>query len=190
MRSKTGMKRAFWVDSITSAVLSDRALDRAVMLELSTLDEILFEAWNLGENIVIAWTQDERELHFLAVRHYELLEPHDYNSASADGEENSQSFIDAVLVGPKCIEAADFARLRAAFGTQVGIVRARLGPYLRAHPELISGLVTRYTISPLARRFFSVTNTRICIPPAAPTSPGRAPMTPHCRTPAYRSPPP
>ena len=147
MRSKTGTKRASWVDSITSAMLSDPKINRTAMQELSTLDEILFEAWNLGENILIAWTQDERELHFLAVRHYELLEPHDYNSASADGEGNSRSFIDAVLVGPKCVEAADFARLRAAFGSQVVIVRAQLGPYLRAHPKLISGLVTRYTVS-------------------------------------------
>lgn len=136
MRSKTGTKRASWVDSITSAILSDPTLDRAAMLELSTLDELLFEAWNLGENIVIAWTQGARELHFLAVRHYELLEPHDYRSASANGAGNSRSFIDAVLVGPKCIEAAEFSRLRAAFSTHVRIVHA-------------------------AHRFISATSTRI-----------------------------
>lgn len=150
MRSKTGLKRASWVDSITSAMLSDPDLDRAAVLELSTLDECLFAAWNLGENIVLAWTRDDRWLRFLAVRHYELLEPRGHRAD--DDNRDGRSFIDAVLAGSKCLGEADFVCLCSAFGQSAQIVSAPLGPYLATHPELISGLVSRYTVSLIQTR--------------------------------------
>lgn len=146
------MKRASWVDSITSAMLSDPKLDPAAMGELSRLDEILFEAWNLGENIVLAWTLEDAELRFLAVRHYELLEPHGMRTASGDIRPDTHAFIDTVLAGSKFVSGDDFERLREQFGRGARIVRARLGAYLSGHRDLVSVLVTRYSVSLIRER--------------------------------------
>ena len=62
------MKRSSWIEGITSAIGSGEALASEVREELSDLDAPLFEAWNLGENILLAWTQDLAERCFLAVR--------------------------------------------------------------------------------------------------------------------------
>jgi hypothetical protein len=146
------MKRASWVDSITSALLSDPGLDPVTMQEVYGIDEVLFAIWNLGENIVLAWTMDHGDLRFLAVRHYELLNQYDSRVATSDAVREVRDYVDTILAGPKAVAADEFERRRLLFGAAAQVVRAELGPYLALHADLISGLVTRYSVSLVRER--------------------------------------
>ena len=52
---------------------------------LTELDDGLFGAWDLGNNIVMAWTRDERQYRFLSVRHYAIIESFDAGRPDSSG---------------------------------------------------------------------------------------------------------
>lgn len=145
-------KRVSWIDSITSAVLTEGGLDPSAMHELQRIDEQLFAAWNLGENLLLAWTRAGEEVAFMAVRHYELLEPRAVDHGDPVAAAAARARIDAALVGGKCLPPGEFAALRTLFGAATRILRVPLGPYLARHPELVDGLLTRYGVSLVRER--------------------------------------
>ena len=61
---------------MAAATIEDRKQDlRAETRErLARLDRELFAVWNLGDNVLLAWTRMGNELLFLAVRHYAIPE--------------------------------------------------------------------------------------------------------------------
>jgi hypothetical protein len=66
------VKRTTWLDLFASPERSTRDMGAGVRDALSRLDDALFDLWNLGENVLLAWTHDDRELRFLCVRHYTI----------------------------------------------------------------------------------------------------------------------
>ena len=145
------MKRSSWIESITSTIGSIEALASEAREELSTLDALLFDAWNLGENILLAWTQDRTERRFLAVRHYKILEPFESGSTQADVRAERE-LINTVFAGPKLVEPPVFHRLNVSLGRAGRVIRADFRPNSQLSPELVSGLVTRYGVSLVTER--------------------------------------
>jgi hypothetical protein len=139
-------KRASWIDSLSCTVNENYAVTADAKQELSRIDEILYTAWNLGENILLAWTEEGNKLLFLSIRHYRLIEPLSGNEET--GESNEASIlINSLLAGSKFIPAHEFAILRKKFGNGVQIITADISPNLRVPAEFISILVTRYGVS-------------------------------------------
>lgn len=130
------LRRASWLDAVG---LASRSLSEESRAELQRLDEALFEEWNLGENIFLAWTRDADGLKFLSVRHYRTMEP--FSAEEAPGH----AFINALLEQPKFHEPGDFAALLAKVGKAGRVLKPRLGATLPA--DLVSRLVTRYSVS-------------------------------------------
>ena len=145
------MKRQTWLESVTNALGGKHSLTPWDQRDLSNLDSVLFEAWNLGENIVLAWTRDRAELRFLAVRHYMILEPFGAGSAAPGGQADRE-LINGILSGPKFVPPADFDRLGALLGGAARIVRAGVRPGCGLSPEIVSALVTRYGVSLVRER--------------------------------------
>ena len=50
------MKRSTWLDLLAGTEGRLRPIAAQVRDALSKLDDTLFELWNLGENVLLAWT--------------------------------------------------------------------------------------------------------------------------------------
>ena len=143
------MKRFSWVDSLASATGEVQTLTPPVRQALISLDDALFDVWNLGDNIVLIWTRDDREARFLAVRHYAIIEAFDPGSA-AKGDA-SGAFINGILAGPKLVPPAEFERICGVLGTSSRVFRATFEP-TRPSDALVTGLATRYGVSLVRER--------------------------------------
>jgi len=141
------MKRSGWLDSLASTLPADAVIDHAVRLELSGLDEALFDAWNLGENIVLAWTQDTTARSFLLIRHYAILEPFDQTLEAAPSD-----FMHDLLARPKQFGTAEFVALVGQFGGQAHVLRVPVRSAVVVAPQIVSGLVRRYSVTLVRNR--------------------------------------
>lgn len=144
------MKRSSWLDILVAASGDARALTRPLRQALSGLDDALFEVWNLGANIILVWTWDDREARFLAVRHYAIIEGfHDGPAApgSAPG-----AFINRILAGPKFVPPAQFDRLRVVLGAASRVFTRDLSAAERPSEAVVTRLVTRYGVSLVRER--------------------------------------
>lgn len=118
-----------------SAPLSPSARDF-----LGTLDEVLFAAWNLGDNLVLAWTREGDELRFIHLRHYALI------------EEVESSAMNAILAGARYLPGPEFTALSRSLGgtMRIASVPCPAGEVLDA--SLIENIVARYSVSLVRER--------------------------------------
>ena len=145
------MKRASWLEAVASVSGEEIAVAQAARDELRVLDDTLFEAWNLGENIILAWTQDASARRFLFIRHYNVLEPF---GAAGQGEVATAGtdFVNELLSREKLTAPGDFAALRERFGNAAEIVSVPVQAGSALHAELVSGLVRRYSVTLVRER--------------------------------------
>jgi hypothetical protein len=143
------MKRSSWLETVASTIGSDPSIGPVAREELAALDEALFDAWNLGENIILAWTQSEDERRFLQIRHYGVLEPFRSNG---DGAAEAQRFITELLERPKQATPADFEAIAATLGSAANVLRIPLRMGGALDPALVSGLVRRYGVTLVRER--------------------------------------
>lgn len=147
------MRRSSWLDSVAAAMDGSPAIDAEARSELAGLDEALFDAWNLGENIVLVWTDGESARRFLAIRHYGVLEPfHEVTLPGAPGGEADVEFTTELLARPKQVTADEFAALCAGFGAAAHVLDVPVRPGHRLAPELVSSLVRRYSVTLVRER--------------------------------------
>ena len=144
------MKRSSWVDTLVTTIGEAQALTQPVRQALAGLDDALFEVWDLGDNIVLAWTWDEREARFLAVRHYAIIEGfHDSPSAT---DAASGAFINRILAGPRFVPPSQFDRLCLVLGREARVLRRDFPPADRPSEALLTRLVMRYGVSLVRER--------------------------------------
>jgi hypothetical protein len=118
---------------------------------LARLDDDLFAIWNLGEKVLLAWTQGYGELLFLHVRHYAI--PDSVHAASSDqGPFRDARFINEVLSGPKYRAPPEFDRLCKAFGREPFSVRSDLVVESDGLTALVSDMVRCYGVSLVRNR--------------------------------------
>jgi len=146
------MKRSTWLESLASAVGSDRTLTPGIREELSQIDAILFDAWNLGENIMLAWTRDRSGLRFLAVRHYKILEPFGEHRAGPEEPQGPHDFITRILAGPKFLRPVQFDALRQSLGRAARLISASVSSDHELNADFVSALVTRYGVTLVRER--------------------------------------
>jgi hypothetical protein len=138
------MKRATWLDLFGGA-RGGKPLPAKARDALSRLDDALFDLWNLGENILLAWTNEGKNLRLLAVRHYALAQAMQSGASSQHG--NSIKFINELLAGPKWLASVPFEKACAAFACEPTAVQVDFQPGEDVAPDLVSSLVHRYGVS-------------------------------------------
>lgn len=141
------MKRATWLDLYTASDGGSQSLTQPVRQALSNLDEALFDRWNLGENVLLAWTHESRELRLLAVRHYEIAEAIDRKPAQAGAAISATDLINYILAGPKFLPPDQFARACRVLERTPHLVNVDFELEREVDAELISNLVRRYGVS-------------------------------------------
>jgi len=100
----------------------------------------LFEIWNLGENVLLAWTRDKRGMQLLAVRHYVLAQAVGPGAGSAP-------LINEVLAGPKFLPGETFERVCAVTGWAPRRLPDGVGTGPGLDTNLVNNLVRRYGVS-------------------------------------------
>jgi hypothetical protein len=105
----------------------------------------MFEFWNLGENVFLAWCEAGDHIRLLMAPHYAIAEAIHSKSAPADGLMASNDFINGILSNPKHLAPDEFQRIALELGGCVETVPCTVGEEVSA--ELVDHLVNRYGIS-------------------------------------------
>lgn len=116
---------------------------------LSDLDDKLFDLWNLGENVILAWTREDVELRFLTVHHFAIA---DTPTIAETGGRSANEVISQILASPKHVSPDEIERIHRIFGESAHLtsVTFKLGD--EAGNEIINRLVTRYSVSLVKER--------------------------------------
>lgn len=146
------MKRSSWLDSLATHADEVRALTPQMRQSLSTLDDVLFGVWDLGNNIILAWTREAHEYRFLAVRHYVILEPFGANPDVPDDASGAGGFINSILAGPKFVSSAEFGRICGVLGKTAHVFRTGFPSDELPDDEMVTRLVMRYGVSLVPER--------------------------------------
>jgi len=141
------MKRATWLDLVSTVGDSPQALTQQARQVLAKLDDALFALWHLGENVLLAWTRLGDELHVLAVRHYEIAEAIERGSRSEAALTSTTDLVNGILAGPKHLPLERFEAACRALGRKPHVTAGAFAPGDEVEPEYISNLVRRYGVS-------------------------------------------
>jgi|SRR5882672_1853587 len=129
-----GLKRSSWLDVLTEQA-GLAALAPGVRQFLARLDDVLFAAWNLGDNLVLAWTREDGELRFLHVRHYAII------------EQIESAAMNTVLAGNKFLPREGFAALLESFGSAAHVVTVPVAGAEVPDARLVESIIARYSVS-------------------------------------------
>ena len=134
------MKRSSWLDVLAQQAAAPSAMTPKMRQQLTQLDELLFDLWNLGDKIVLAWTREGDNLRFLAVRNYAIIE-------TAGSE-----LINSILSGPKFLPPGRFTDLCEHFGTDAHVPGLALTAGKALESKLVDHVVSRYGVSLVRER--------------------------------------
>jgi hypothetical protein len=148
-------QRASWLHFLIETDADAQAMTPKVRQTLANLDNLLFDAWNLGDNIILVWTRDHAEHRFLAIRHYALIEAFDEGSVPAGamgGAGGKDAFINRILSASKFVTPPQFERIRETLGSAAQVLRVNLLAPEAPVPNLVTRLATRYGVSLVSER--------------------------------------
>jgi len=146
-------QRASWLHFLIETHEDAQALTPKVRKVLMDLDDMLFEAWNLGHNIFLVWTRDQTEHRFLAVRHYALIETFGADSTPSNGARGTgPGFINRILSASKFVTPPQFERILEALGNAAQVLRFNVLAPEAPVPALVTRLVTRYGVTLVSER--------------------------------------
>jgi hypothetical protein len=141
------MKRGSWFNAFAANENSAHGLAPQAREEIARLDDALYTLWNLGDNVIIAWTFKGQELRILSVRHYAIPEAIHADTPHREGMTDSVKFINSVLSGPKFLVPEMFERVCRVFDARPEIINVNFRIEYDLDIELISSLVRRYSVS-------------------------------------------
>jgi len=141
------MKRGSWFNAFAANETGAQGLAPQAREEISKLDDALYTLWNLGDNVIIAWTFKGQELRFLSVRHYAIPEAIHADTPHREGMTDTVKFINGVLSGPKFLVPEMFDRVCRIFDARPEIINVSFRIEYDLDIELISSLVRRYSVS-------------------------------------------
>jgi hypothetical protein len=141
------MKRGSWFNAFAANENSAQGLAPQAREEISKLDDALYTLWNLGDNVIIAWTFKGQEMRFLSVRHYAIPEAIHAGPPHQEGITDTATFINGVLSGPKFLVPEMFERACRGFDATPEIINVNFRIEYDLDIELINSLVRRYSVS-------------------------------------------
>ena len=141
------MKRGSWINAFAANENSAQGLAPQAREEIAKLDDALYTLWNLGDNVVIAWTFRGQELRFLSVRHYAIPEAIHADTPHREGMTDTVRIINGVLSGPKFLVPEMFDRVCRIFDARPEIINVNFRVEYDLDIELVSSLVRRYSVS-------------------------------------------
>jgi hypothetical protein len=140
------VRRESWQEALFGHALPAGAGAADARERIAQLDDLLYECWRLGEQVVVLWTAEGRQISLLQFPHFALAE-YVGGVRPIAGEADPGAFIDALVSGPKQASASHFAAIAAKLGVEPVIRTLPFDPVADLDPELVDTLVRRYSVS-------------------------------------------
>ncbi|XHS79272.1 hypothetical protein ACFJGW_04675 [Burkholderiaceae bacterium UC74_6] len=137
-------KRRSWLDGFMAYALPKRTSEAQLRERIVVLDQLLYGLWNLGENLIFAWTPMERGLRLLVAPHPLLTE---FAQAGPAAEVQRRTrLLDELLATQAHLSAAQFERMAHELGVEPQVVPLNFDPDAQLGLDLIAALIARYGI--------------------------------------------
>jgi hypothetical protein len=140
------VRRESWQEALFGHALPAGAGAADARERIARLDDLLYECWGLGEQVVALWTNEGRKISLLQFPHFALAE-YVGGVRPIAGEADPGAFIDALVSGPKQASASHFAAVAAKLGVKPVIRTLPFDPVGDLDPEVVDALVRRYSVS-------------------------------------------
>jgi hypothetical protein len=126
--------------ALPSGLSEAQARDHIVVL-----DQRLYALWDLGENLIFAWTPVPSGLRLLVAPHPLLTE---FSQSSPDAQEarRRSRVLDELLAHPTHLPEAQFEQVAAELGLQPQLIELPFSPERGLGLELTAAIVARYGI--------------------------------------------
>lgn len=144
-----GIKRVSWADSFHEPG-GDKSYNKK---HLFLLDDLLYDLWALGCNIIVAWTPLEKGIEILRAPHYQIGET--ITRARTGGAErvcqdekpDKLAFFQKILAGPKQVSLETLHDAANLLGCDPIKIALPFTPGNGLSMDLISDLVKRYSLT-------------------------------------------
>jgi len=142
------MKRFSW----TQQFQEKEAAGQANREHLFHLDEILYDFWQLGRNIILVWSPCEQGMLLLVVPHFAIAETVYDATPQENGPKGSllrpvDPLLHDLVASPKMVAIEHLQDAAAHLGARVRHVKLPFSPGRELSHETISALVKRYSIT-------------------------------------------
>ncbi len=145
------MRRGSWFNTF-AADSKTRGLQAETQEELAKLDGELYRIWNLGDNVLLAWTYEANSILVLSVRHYAIAEAVHAVDSDESKRDDMRRAIHEVLAGPKFLPPDEFRRVCLAFKREPEKVRVALHAEYQTVAAVVREIVGCYSVSLVRER--------------------------------------
>jgi hypothetical protein len=138
-------KRRSWLDGFMAYALPVRMSEAKLREHIVVLDQLLYGLWNLGENLVFAWTPIPQGLRLLVAPHPLLTEFAQGGGTPAEYQRRAH-LLDELLATQKHLSAQQFDRMARELSLEPHTASLGFEPEAGLGLELIAALIARYGI--------------------------------------------
>jgi hypothetical protein len=139
-------QRTSWLD-----IFSEYPVARCVSAEQSRknaimFDELLFDVWKLGSNVILAWTPDDSGVKLLVTKHIEVATSIGACFDPLERDERA-AYMDSLFSIDKRVDQDDFDEIAAHLSVKPATLKLPFIPGEELDLGLMSAVVRRYGIS-------------------------------------------
>ena len=138
-------KRRSWLDGFMAYAVPVRLTETKLREHIVVLDQLLYGLWNLGENLIFAWTPLPQGLRLLVAPHPLLTEFAQGGATPAECLRRSR-LLDELLATQKHLSGTQFDRMAQELGLNAHHIPLGFEPEAGLGLELIAALIARYGI--------------------------------------------
>ena len=120
---------------------------------LSYLDDLLYDLWALGRNVILVWAHQDKGIDLLVIPYYaigETMAGSDFTDSNRQGSQSkpqNDAFLEKIVSGPKHIPSDLLAKAARFFDTTPHHIDLPFTPGDTLPDKSISALVKRYSIT-------------------------------------------
>ena len=143
------MKRFSW----TALFLDEKQGETFRKEYLFHLDDILYECWALGKNIILGWSPDHHGIHLLVGPHYVIGEAVAMKEIAgppgetADPDTDIEKMLQGLLAGSKMVSIEELRRIGNRLQCAPRHIQLTYTPGRDLPLDIITALIKRYSIS-------------------------------------------
>ena len=143
------MKRLSWTEMFQEKAQAE-TINRA---DLLYLDDLLYDLWSLGRNIILVWTPCHNGIDLLVIPYYTIGEAIASRSAAKTDTERKDyhspvdDFLERIVSGPKHVSAKQLQETAKLFNTPLKHFDLPFTPGDAMPLKTVSALIKRYSIT-------------------------------------------
>ncbi|WIV97773.1 hypothetical protein [Kinneretia aquatilis] len=139
-------KRRSWLDGFMAYALPTGLAEAQVRHNIVVLDQLLYALWNLGENLVFAWTPLPQGLNLLVAPHPLLTEFTQAPGLAPEEVRRRAQLLDELLAHQSHLSADQFERTAAELGLRPHTIQLPFAPDAGLGLDLVAAIIARYGI--------------------------------------------